>query len=186
MQTTWRKSRIESGGGILIMNYIYDVYRLRYITGQEVKRVFAEYSTYRTAVEVEDFVTVTLRYENGALGTITASSCAPGAGQSGIRGTKAMGNRIFGTAGQIVFEDGNLLVYTENGADGLTAGEWTTLTFSEERADYSYVTYFERFAEAVSEGGKPEVPGEEGRKTLEVLLAAYRSGETNQPVELPM
>jgi predicted dehydrogenase len=186
VQTTWRRSKAESGGGILMMNYVYDVYRLRYITGLEVKRVFAEYDTYRTPVEVEDVISVTVRYDNGALGTLTASSCAPGASKSGARGTMVAGNQILGTAGQMHLDGGDLVVYTENDVDGLKAGEWTTITFPEEVANKAYVTYFERFAEAVFERKSPDVPGEEGRKTLEVLLAAYHSGATHQPVELPM
>ena len=34
--------------------------------------------------------------------------------------------------------------------------------------------------------GVPDIPGEEGRKTLETLVAAYRSGETHAPVTLPL
>jgi predicted dehydrogenase len=184
--TNWRKSKAESGGGILIMNYVYDIYRLRFVTGSEVTRVFAEYDTYRTDVEVEDFITLTLRFENGALGALMASSCAPGASQSGVRGTKASGNRIYGTEGQIVFQDGDLLVYSEHGQDGVRPGEWTTITFSDELKARPYVTYFERFTEAVVEGVTPDIPGEEGRKNLEVMLAAYRSGETHQAVVLPL
>ena len=185
VQTTWRKSKAESGGGILLMNYIYDIYRLRFITGLEVTRVFAEYDTYRTPVEVEDFIAVTLRYNNGALGTFMAGSCAPGAGKSGIRGTRATGNRVFGTEGQIVFEEDSLLVYTDREAEGLEAGAWTQLTFSEPFGDQAYVSYFDRFAEAVFEGREPDIPCTEGRKDLEVFLAAYRSGETGLPVSLP-
>ena len=59
----------------------------------------------------------------------------------------------------------------------------TELTFDEPRGG-SYVQYFDRFAEAVFEGREPDVPGEEGRKTLEVLLGAYESGKTNEPVML--
>ncbi len=184
VQTTWRKSKFESGGGVLIMNYIYDFYRLRYLTGQEITRVFAEFGTYRTPVEVEDFITLTLRYTNGALGVWLASSCAPGASAAGARGTRASDNRIFGTAGQIVFDDNDLLVYTDNEVEGLPRGEWTRFTFPQHSDDYAYTVYFEKFAEAVLEGRAPDIPCEEGRKTLEVLLAAYQSGETHQPVIL--
>ena len=186
IQTTWRKSKFESGGGVLIMNYIYDFYRMRYLTGQEVTRVFAEFGTFRTPVEVEDFITVTLRYTNGALGSWMASSCVPGASKMGARGTKATDNRLFGTAGQIVFDNNDLLVYTDNEVEGLTRGEWTVISFPQQSDDYAYCVYFDKFAEAVFEGREPDVPGEEGRKTLEVLLAAYRSGETHQPVTLPL
>lgn len=180
VQTKWRKSKAESGGGILIMNYVYDVHRLLYITGLKVTRVFAEYDTFRTDVEVEDFITATMRYENGALGTLVVSSCAPGATPPAIRG---VGNRIYGTAGQIVFAGKGLLVYTENDVDGLNKGEWTTISFPESDG---YVTYIERFVEAAFNGTPPEVPGEEGRNTLEVILAIYKSGEVHQPVDLPM
>jgi UDP-N-acetyl-2-amino-2-deoxyglucuronate dehydrogenase len=186
VQTTWRKSKFESGGGVLIMNYIYDFYRLRYITGQEITRVFAEFGTYRTPVEVEDFITVTMRYTNGALGTWMASSCAPGASKAGARGTKASDNRIFGTTGQIVFDNNDLLVYTDNEIEGLMPGEWTQLSFPQQSGDQAYVVYFDKFAEAIFEGQTPDIPCEESRKTLEVLLAAYQSGETHQPVTLPL
>jgi predicted dehydrogenase len=88
--------------------------------------------------------------------------------------------------GQIVFSEGNLLVYSDVGADDCNPGEWTELTFEMASGDDSYVTYFDRFADAVFEGRSPDIPGEEGRKDLEVFLAAYRSGETSTPVTLPL
>ncbi|MFN2283537.1 MAG: hypothetical protein ACK2UQ_03890, partial [Anaerolineae bacterium] len=114
------------------------------------------------------------------------ASCAPGASKAGARGTKASDNRIFGTAGQIVFDNNDLLVYTDNEIEGLTPGEWTQLSFPQQWGDQAYVVYFDKFAEAVFEGRTPDIPCEEGRKTLEVLLAAYQSGETHQPIILPL
>lgn len=186
VQTTWRKSKAEAGGGVLIMNYIYDIDRIRYLTGLEVTRVYAEYDTYRTPVEVEDFVTMTLRYTNGALGVFFAASCAVGARPSGIRGTRVAGNRIFGTKGQIAFNEGDLLVYTEAEIEGVPQGEWTVFSFPREENERAYVTYFERFAEAALTGGSFEIPDEEGRRNLEVFLAAYRSGQIAAPVTLPL
>lgn len=186
VQTIWRKKKAMSGGGILIMNYIYDIYRMRYVTGLEVQRVFAEYDTYRTDVEVEDFITVSLRFSNGALGTLTASSCTPGASKQGMRGSKASGNRIYGTAGQIVFEEGDLLVYADNDVPGIQPGEWTKVSFPSDGMENAWVTYFERFADAVLHGGAVDVPGEEGYKDLEVILAAYQSGVSHQPVNVPL
>ena len=183
VKTTWRMSKEQSGGGILVMNYIYDVYRMRFVTGLDVKRVYSEYDTFNTDVEVEDFITVSMRYKNGALGTITAGSTVPGAKKSGVRGTETSGNRIFGTKGQIVFDGSRLLVFTERDIEGLTRSEWTELTFDGEKRD-PYADYFDRFAEAVFDGRQPDVPGEEGRKTLATLLAAYESGQTHQAVEL--
>jgi predicted dehydrogenase len=183
VKTTWRKEKEKAGGGILIMNFVHDVDRLRYITGLEANRVFAEYDNYRTdGVEVEDFITVTMRYENGALGSLFASSCAPGASPIGIRGASAAGNRIFGTKGQIVFEHG-LSVYTQGKLDGCVTNEWTEMNFDRINTRQRYI---EDFAEAVLEEKPVAISGEEARKTLEVLLAAYQSGEIEEPVDLPL
>jgi predicted dehydrogenase len=98
-----------------------------------------------------------------------------------MRGTHTEGNRIFGTEGQIVFADDELLVYTEREIPGLTCGEWNQLSLPP--AD-PYVTYFDRFAEAVLNGCSAPIPAEEGRRDLEVILAAYESGRLNAPVYL--
>lgn len=184
VHTTWRMSKEQSGGGILIMNYIYDIHRMMFITGLDVKRVYTEMDTFRTDAEIEDFIHVTLRFSNGALGAINASSCVPGAKSVGVRGTALSGNRIVGTAGQIVFERGELLVFTEKDIDGLTKDDWTALTFDANL--YPFLEYLDQFALSALEGRPAEVPGEEGRRTLEVLVAAYRSGEENRPIELPL
>jgi predicted dehydrogenase len=175
VRTEWRKFKEQSGGGILIMNYVHDIDRLRYVTGLEAIRVYAEFDTYATDVEVEDWITLSIRYDNGAIGNLLASSCA--------RGNESTGNRIYGTDGQIVFGRGKLGVYSNVDVDGLEKGAWNEIEMP--RIDARQV-FIERFARAVFEGGTPDIPGEEGRKTLEVIYAAYRSGETYRPVALPL
>ncbi|OGG50805.1 MAG: hypothetical protein A3F84_17450 [Candidatus Handelsmanbacteria bacterium RIFCSPLOWO2_12_FULL_64_10] len=177
VRTDWRTSREKSGGGVLVMNLVHDIDRFRHMTGIEAVRAFCEYDTYCTATEVEDYITVTYRYDNGAIGTATASSCA--------RGGRGQGNRIVGTEGQVLFPGRRALeVFSLRGGDGLKAGEWTEVPF--QPGGDSRQVYTERFAEAVFEGRRPDIPGEEGRKTLEALVAAYRSGETHESVTLPL
>jgi predicted dehydrogenase len=64
------------------------------------------------------------------------------------------------------------------------SGEWNEITVDSDQDDRQ--VYTERFAEAVFCGVAPDIPGEEGRKTLEALVAAYRSGKLNQSVDLPL
>ena len=175
VQTEWRKLKEQSGGGILIMNFVHDIDRLRYVTGLEAVRVYAEYGTYATDVEVEDFITLSIRYDNGAIGNLLAASCA--------RGNESTGDRIYGTDGQIVFDRRGLRVYTHNEVEGLMPGTWNEIEMP--RIDSRRV-FIERFAQAVMEGRTPDIPGEEGRKTLEIIYAAYRSGELHQPLSLPL
>ena len=174
--TDWRPSVEMSGGGVLVMNLVHDIDRFRSMTGLEPVRAFCEFDTFLTDVEVEDAITVTYRYDNGAIGTATATSCA--------RGGISNGNRIVGTEGQILFENRSMKVFTTKDHPDLKAGEWTELDVSDQRN--SRTVFTERFAEAVFEGRLPDIPGEEARRTLEAIVAAYRSGKTHQPVTLPL
>lgn len=65
----WRR---EPGGGPLLINCIHDVDDLRYICG-EVAEVRALLSSGIRDFRVEDSAAVALRFESGALGTITLS-----------------------------------------------------------------------------------------------------------------
>ena len=173
VQTDWRESKANSGGGVLIMDLVHDIDAVRYATGLEAVRVYAEYDTFMTDTEVEDFITVSIRYDNGAIGDIMASSCA--------RGGEGTGTRIYGSHGQMAFGR-RLRVYTENAVDGLEPGAWTDV---ESPGGGGRAKLIERFAEAVFSGADAEVPGEEGRDTLDVIYAAYRSGEIGAPVTVP-
>ena len=174
VRTDWRTKKAESGGGILIMNAVHNIDLLRFITGLKPVRVYAEYDTFATPVEVEDWISVVVRYENGAIGSIDASSCARGRGISG--------DRIYGKEGQIVL--GNpLRVFTRLEVEGLKPGEWSEIKLEQPKDPRTL--YVEGFAEAVLSGAeKPPVTGEDGLEALKLILAAYKSGETKQPVEI--
>lgn len=95
--TDWRANLKKSGGGVLIMNVSHFIDMLYYITGLDVDRVYSEYDTFATKVEVEDMLLAVLRYKNGAVGLIQTSSTSFGGGE-GV-------NRIYGSEGQIVLSD---------------------------------------------------------------------------------
>src|SRR5919199_5288868 len=90
IQTDWRASKARAGGGVLIMNTVHDLNTMRWLVGLEVVRVYAEYDTFATAVEVEDYVAVTYRYANRAIGTLEAGAAPRG------RDPLGGGNRIYG------------------------------------------------------------------------------------------
>jgi predicted dehydrogenase len=51
---------------------------------------------------------------------------------------------------------------------------------------YYHRLQIEDFLRAVLEGHDPMVTGEEGRKTVEIFEAIYRSEETQRPVRFPL
>ncbi len=176
VQTDWRGSKAKAGGGILIMNLIHNFNAVRFLTGLEATRVYGEYGTYSTPVEVEDLVFATVRYHNGAIGCVEGGSAVRG-GAAG-----ADGDRIFGTEGQVVLGR-EVRVYSASGAAGLPAGEWTTMTPDQPTVRARLV---EEFALAVLNGEQPPVTGYDGLKALEIVEGIYRSGELCQPVYLPL
>ena len=179
IETDWRVSRAKAGGGVLIMNTVHDLNTLRFMTGLEVVRVYCEYDTYTTPVEVEDYVAVTYRYNNGAIGTLEAGSA--------IRGRDPVGahNRIYGEEGQIILGNPPTIFLTERRA-GLQAGEWQELPAPPRGKEGSRTAMVEGFAGAVLAGQPPPVRGEDGRAALEIVVAAYQSGREHRAIALPL
>lgn len=183
VNTDWRTSKQRAGGGILMMNVIHELNSVRWVTGLEVQRVFAEAATLATPVEVEDTAGVVLRYTNGAIGVIQAGSALPGGAYE-----DRSGPRIYGTKGQLILGPSGArqgaLIYLEEPAEGGMPRTWQEVRYSGALADREQIV--RGFAQAVLESGEPPCTGLEGRKALEIVLAAYRSAETGQPVELPL
>lgn len=179
IKSDWRTSREKSGGGILIMNCVHEIDFLRYITGLEAKRVYSEYDTFLTPVEVEDFVNVIIRYTNGAIGIIEASSCI----EEEPKPRSIRGARIYGSEGEIIVSN-PLWIYTTKDTEMGEANKWHEIKL--ERKYNPAIRYVEEFAEAVLRGKTPPVTGEDGRKALEMIVAAYESGLKTSPITLPL
>ena len=178
VKTDWRMLKAKSGGGILIMNASHNIDTFRYVTGLEVERIFSEYDTFVTPVEVEDMISATFRCNNGAIGSIEAGSCVKG-GEFG----KIHGDRIYGTKGQIILST-PLRIYISKKFAALSSNKWHELKIKE--SGNLRTKYVEEFAKAVFSGKKPSITGKDGRKSLEIVLAAYTSVEKQIPVHLPL
>lgn len=177
--TDWRSSKAKAGGGVLIMNTVHDLNTMRWLVGLEVVRVYAEYDTFTTAVEVEDFVAVTYRYANRAIGTLEAGSA--------IRGRDPLRevNRVYGELGQVVLTTPARLYLTREWGE-YAPGQWHELPAEAEDPTRGRAAVADGFARAVLDGTPPPVSAEDGRAALEVIVAAYRSGQEGRAVELPL
>lgn len=174
----WRITKETAGGGVLIMNTVHDLNTLRYVTGLEARRVYCEYDTFVTPVEVEDHLVLTVRYQNGAIGTLVAGSAMAGRDPTGAV------NRIHGDKGQVMLSRPPQIFVREPWGD-LPAGEWYEMAV-DPKASRGRKAMIEAFAHAVLADSEPAVRAWDGRAALEIIVAAYRSGETHEPVDLPL
>ena len=70
----------------------------------------------------------------------------------------------------------SMRVFTVNAVPGLKRDRWTKVR-SPWTADARRL-YTEAFADSVLAGRRPDISGEEGRKILEAIMAAYHSAHT--------
>ena len=154
------------------MNLSHNIDYIRFITGLEIKRVYAEYDTFATPVEVEDFLVATILYNNNAVGWVEASSCVKGG--DGF-------DRIYGTEGQIILSS-PLKVYTTKEINGLKANKWQEIDVKEDKEPR--VKYIEDFCQRIAKNKEPFIFGEDGYKCLEVVLAAYQSKIVSRVIEI--
>lgn len=176
--TDWRLSKKKSGGGILIFNAVHYLDMIRYMTGLEVTRVYGDFGALDTPLETEDSISVTMRYNNQAIGSLSASSVVRG---SLIYAFTQL--RIWGTDGQIVLTEPNQFVfYSLRQINGYKAGEWHSLgSLSMQGEREEFIT---RFARAILRGEAPEMTPESAQIIQAIVEAIYQSGELQRPISL--
>ncbi len=181
-KTDWRKFWQTSGGGVLNINISHNLDRMRFITGLEAARVYAEYATFATSVEVEDLIAVILRMTNGAIGSIHAASCVPGG--SSVVGSAPHGDQIYGTQGAIVYSySDRVWLATSRGAEMANRAEWREVEIKDPGVD-ARTHYIEEFVEAITAGKTAPISGEDGLAIVKIVQAAYESGRTHLPISI--
>jgi 2-desacetyl-2-hydroxyethyl bacteriochlorophyllide A dehydrogenase len=173
--SNWRGSKEKAGGGVLIMNICHAIDYLRYTTGLEFSRVYSEYGTFASPVEVEDQISVSCQFDNGANGTIAASSC--------WKGTPLQELRIWGTQGSVELRDNRQLNFW-------SARRWKDLAPGKVHSisKFPLVNYtsvwIQKFAEAIFNNQPHEIAGRDGWINNAIVEAAYKSRETCRSTEI--
>lgn len=189
----WRGTWEYDGGGALMNQSIHTIDLLQYLCGP-VESVFAHCVTMgHERIEVEDAAVATVKFRNGAIGTIVGTTCAyPGVGSR---------LEVFGQFGTAIIERGKL-VYSAFREDGERNEDIKSKIYVRSEADYrsedggaaqpdaiemsAHRKQIEDMIAAVRDDREPFITGEEGRRPLEIILAVYRSAETGLPVSLPL
>jgi predicted dehydrogenase len=165
----WRGIKAQAGGGVLLMNTSHLLDALWYVTGLTVSSVSAEIGTFVADVEVEDMATATLRFDNGAIGSLIA-----GAHISGAQNDEFC--CIYGTQGQIRLPDpygsDPLRLYLGQAWEEFAAEQWHVIPTESVPV---YRRAIEDFARALQTRGCVPIPAQDARRVLAVVLAIYQS-----------
>lgn len=176
---SWHGTMALDGGGALINQAIHTVDLLRWMMGP-VDVAFAMKGALRYPhIEAEDTLVANLRFQNGALGVIEATTSAkPGFKRrleiSGERGTVILD----GDAISVWEIDGES--EEANESEQITDGSANPAAISNE----GHRRQIEDMMRAVIEDRAPMIDGREGRKSLEVVVALYESAASGQAIRI--
>jgi predicted dehydrogenase len=194
----WRGSWKLEGGGVLVNQSPHQLDLLQWLMG-EIDEVFGYWSNLNHPyVEVEDTAVAVIRFSNGGLGNILVSnSQKPGLfgkihihGSNGATvGAQPEGGAMFIAGKTTIAEPPKLDLWTVPGEEHLLE-VWNRADSEEFYSVDSMTWYFKEqladFKNAILNDHSPMVTAEEGRKTVELFTAIYRSQRDRKPVKFPL
>lgn len=184
----WRGTWHLDGGGAYMNQAIHNVDLLQWFMGDVAEVTGFTGTLAHERIEVEDTGVAAVRFQNGALGVIEATtSVYPGL----LKKTE-----IHGTQGSAIVEQDDVVLWQFEPAlrkDAAIRKKFARRIgggggASDPKA-ISYQGHKEQLADfvrAVQTGTRPLVDGEEGRKSVEIILAIYKSAESKRTVTLPL
>ena len=182
----WKGTQALDGGGALMNQAIHNVDLLSWMMGP-VRQIMGFTATLaHERIEVEDTAVACLRFANGALGVIQATTGAhPGL-------PKTIG--IHGDRGTVQIEQDDITLWAltpETDEDReirarfaqksrASGGSSNPASISHEGHRRQLVD----FVRAIETNSAPLIDGREGRRAVEIILAIYQSAATGRTVEL--
>ncbi len=179
----WRRMRM-SGGGPVTSNGIHDIDRIRYLCG-EIETVTALMSNACRGFEVEDTAAVSIKCRNGAVGTYFISDCGYPASEF---------TDFYYTSGASFRFTCSSFYQTVAGhaVDEISLGDTGEQYHLRERKTNSVVhpvqdnhlAEMQHFIRVVKGLEEPVCTGEDGRRSLQALLAVIESAAKGKTISL--
>jgi UDP-N-acetyl-2-amino-2-deoxyglucuronate dehydrogenase len=182
----WRGTWKLDGGGAFMNQAIHNVDLLQWFMGDVAEVTALTATLAHERIEVEDTGIAAVRFKNGALGTMEASTSAfPGL----LKKTE-----IHGTHGTVIVEQDDVLLWKFEPAT--QEDDATRARFAQKvgggggASDPKAISYaghaaqLADFVDAIRNNRTPLVDGEEGRKSVGIILAIYESAKTGRAIKL--
>ena len=194
----WRGKWDSEGGGVLVNQTVHQLDVFQWLMGP-IDELFGYWDNFNHPyIDVEDTAVALIRFKSGAIGQILVSnSMKPGFygkihvhGSNGASvGVQTEGGSPFvagvTTAVEPPFND----VWTVPGEESLLP-TWQAedRQFAQDHDTMSYFHYLqiEDMLDAILQGREPLVTGDEGRISVELFTAIYRSQRDHAPIAFPV
>ena len=194
----WRGTWKMEGGGVLVNQAPHQLDILLWFMG-EIDEVYGLWRNLNHPyIEVEDTAVAIVKFKNGGIGNVIVSNSEkPGIygkvhvhGENGASvGVQTDGGAMFIAGMSGILEPPVNDIWSVPGEENLLE-KWK----AEDSAHFSsidpMVYYMERqiedFLDAIANNHEPLVTGEDGRRTVELFTAIYRSTRDNKPVKFPL
>jgi predicted dehydrogenase len=195
----WRGRWQAEGGGVLVNQAPHQLDLLQWFMGPIVELFGAWSNINHPYIEVEDTAVAIVRFQSGALGNIVVSnSQKPGIygrvhihGQNGASvGVQTDGGAMFVAGMSSILEPPVNDLWTVAGEENMLL-QWKTedselFNNLPNAMEHYFYLQIRDFLRAILDDRPPLVSGEDGRKTVEIFTAIYRSQKTNAPVQFPL
>jgi UDP-N-acetyl-2-amino-2-deoxyglucuronate dehydrogenase len=195
----WRGTWLGEGGGVLVNQAPHQLDMIQWFMG-EIAECYGIWSNLNHPyIEVEDTANAILKFKNGAVANIIVSnSQKPGIfgkvhvhGENGASvGVQTDGGAMFVAGMSSILEPPVNDLWTVPGEEQRLV-QWVKEDsdfFNDlpNQMDYFHERNIEDFLQAILEGRKPLITGVEGRVTVEIFTAIYRSTRDGLPVKWPL
>lgn len=184
----WRGTWKLDGGGALMNQAIHSVDLLTWLMGPVAEvQAYADTLAHER-IEVEDTIVATLRFANGALGTIEATTAAYPGYLKRIE--------IHGSQGSALLEEEDLKAWDfikksrqdaaileamqKKRSGGGGASDPAAI------GHHGHTLQFRDFVDAIKKDRTPAIDGHEGRRSVEIIVAIYKAAESGKAVKLPL
>ena len=194
----WRGTWKMEGGGVLVNQAPHQLDILLWFMG-EIDEVYGQWKNLNHPyIEVEDTAVAIVKFKNGGIGNIIVSNSEkPGIygkvhvhGENGASlGVQTDGGAMFIAGMSGILEPPINDVWSVPGEEEMLA-KWVEEDSAHFNSIDPMVYYMERqiedFLQAIKNNKEPLVTGEDGRRTVELFTAIYRSTRDNKPVKFPL
>ena len=177
----WFLDAKAAAGGVMMSGGVHDFETLRMLIG-EVESVYALRARQRfLEMEGDDTSVALVRFRNGVVGTLVESFVVKSL--TTASGPEVHTLRVDGDLGSLAVEDGQTIrLFSER--EDWRLGERLVQHEIAVPGQDTFALEIAHFVQCVRTGETPITSGRSQRRPLEIVLAAYRSMATGQPVTL--